>query len=686
MDIDLEQLTNSVRTAFQQECGELLDELEAHLLELESNPSDSETVNAAFRAAHSIKGGAGACGYTAIVELTHVAEALLGEFREQRSVPTSESVALLLKSVDHVREMMAAMSSEDGDFDAEGVVALQRALERHLSESEGENEAASVESSRESGRARYTIEFAPHEGFLERGNDPLRQVRELSTLGDLSGRCNLDRLPTIEDLDVTRFFLSWTFELHTDHDEADIREVFDWVEDDCALEISRVEEKSAGGKNSVQAPSSSAPNGKPASKKSSRASTAKSMIRVHTDKIDALINMVGELVITQSMLGELDDDYDDDLLPVQVDRIKEGLRQLARNTRELQDGVMRIRMLPISDLFQRVPRLVHDLSAKLGKEIRLEVHGEQTELDRTLLERLSEPLVHLVRNSLDHGIELPEVRRASGKPAEGVLTLKAEHQSGNIVIQIIDDGKGLDTERIREKAISRGLIDESASRTTDEIHQLVFQPGFSTAEEVSDVSGRGVGMDVVSRNIKSLGGQVTIRSSPGNGTNTTIKLPLTLAILDAQLVRVGVEIFVVPILSIVESVQAKPDRFVLIANADEGYRLRSQPIQVMRLRDTFSLARNEKDSGPPMVVVTESGGDQLCIVVDELLGQQQVVVKSLEKNFRRVDGLSGATILGDGTVALILDIPRLIEMRRDALRHRFHLHHEEMMQPQGVLQ
>ncbi|MEM9193545.1 MAG: chemotaxis protein CheA, partial [Myxococcota bacterium] len=555
MDIDLDQLARSVQAAFQQECEELLDQLESDLLSLEANPGDAETVNAAFRAAHSIKGGAGACGYTAIVNLTHVAEALLGEFREGRKSPSRESVALLLKSVDYLRDMLAAVASEDVEFDAEAVVELQRELETELGTSS--EEAPAVEEGT-AGAKVFEIRFAPLPGFLERGNDALRLIRELSGLGELETTVTFDELPSLEDLDPVRLHLKWAMVLSTEADEADIREVFDWVDDDCELEVTLrsaapQESKEVEKPAPVEAPKSKG--GTPRA-----APGPRSMIRVHTDKIDALINMVGELVITQSILGELDEDYDDQLTIAQIDRIREGLRQLARNTRELQEGVMRVRMLPISDLFQRVPRLVHDLSRKLGKEVRLEVHGEQTELDRTLLERLSEPLVHLVRNSLDHGVETPEQREAAGKPIEGCVTLRAAHQSGNVVIEISDDGKGLDTERIRSKAVKQGLIEPNAARTVDEIHQLVFRPGFSTATEVSDVSGRGVGMDVVSRNIKSLGGHVMIRSTAGQGSTTMIKLPLTLAILDAQLVRVGSETFVIPILSIVESLQAQKNR------------------------------------------------------------------------------------------------------------------------------
>jgi two-component system chemotaxis sensor kinase CheA len=382
-------------------------------------------------------------------------------------------------------------------------------------------------------------------------------------------------------------------------------------------------------------------------------------IRVDTQKIDQLINMVGELVITQSMLGLLGADFD----LGKLDRLREGLAQLERHTRELQEGVMRIRMLPIGFSFNRFPRLVHDLGTSLGKQVELRISGETTEVDKTVVEKIGDPLVHLVRNSLDHGIESPAERLAAGKPAASVIELSAAHRAGNVVIEIRDDGRGLDRGRILRKATERGLVAPGAALSDAQVYELIFLPGFSTAEQVSDVSGRGVVMDVVRRNINELGGGVEIESSPGRGSTVTIRLPLTLAILDGQTVRVGDETYVVPLTSIVESIQVRRDMVNLVAGRGETFRLRGEYLPVIRLHEVLGVPDprvTELTDG--LLVVVESDGRRGGLLVDDLVGQQQVVIKSLEANYRRVDGIAGATIMGDGSVALILDVPGLIRL------------------------
>ena len=385
-----------------------------------------------------------------------------------------------------------------------------------------------------------------------------------------------------------------------------------------------------------------------------------SSIRVSIDKVDELINTVGELVITQSMLGQFGEV--EDLNNTHLEKMRDGLAQLERNTRELQEAVMRIRMLPISFTFQRFPRLVHDLSAQLGKQVELKMSGEHTELDKTVMEKIGDPLVHLVRNSMDHGIETPEKRREANKPETGVVHLNAYHQGGNIVIEIIDDGAGLNTEKILAKAKSQGLITDSENMTEEQINDLIFNPGFSTADEVSDVSGRGVGMDVVRRNIRSLGGTVDLKSTQGEGSTFTIRLPLTLAILDGQLVRVGKETYIIPLVSIVESVQLDESKINIVSGRGEVYKLRDDFIPIVRLYHIFSIPFDMNDDERGLLVVVEADGEKIALFVDELLGQQQVVIKSLETNFKKVEGLSGATILGDGTVALILDVKGLFDL------------------------
>ncbi|MDH5446343.1 MAG: chemotaxis protein CheW [Gammaproteobacteria bacterium] len=406
---------------------------------------------------------------------------------------------------------------------------------------------------------------------------------------------------------------------------------------------------------------------KPATESRKASGSGETSIRVSIDKVDELINTVGELVITQAMLGqfgeleELDNSH--------LDTLRDGLSQLERNTRELQESVMRIRMLPISFAFQRFPRLVHDLSSQLGKKVELKMSGEQTELDKTVMEKIGDPLVHLVRNSMDHGIESPEKRIAAGKSEMGLVHLDAYHQGGNIVIEITDDGGGLNTEKILAKARSSGLVSADDNLTEDQVHDLIFQPGFSTADQVSDVSGRGVGMDVVRRNIRSLGGTVDVKSKEGDGSTFRIRLPLTLAILDGQLIRVGTEIYIIPLVSIIESVQVHKDKVNVISGRGEVYKLRDDYIPIVRLYHAFGLTADSTVLDKGLLVVVEAEGHKVALFVDELLAQQQVVIKSLETNYKKVEGLSGATILGDGTVALILDVVGLYELSKKVTTH-----------------
>lgn len=385
-------------------------------------------------------------------------------------------------------------------------------------------------------------------------------------------------------------------------------------------------------------------------------------IRVGTDKIDHLINLVGELVITQSMLGQMGEGDSADFTNDKLLKIQEGLAQLEQNTRELQESVMRIRMLPISFTFSRFPRMVRDLSKRLDKKIDLILKGEQTELDKTVMEKIGDPMVHLVRNSVDHGIEIPAERLAAGKSETGTVTLNAFHEGGNVVIEITDDGAGLNRDRILAKAVENGVISEADTLTDDEICDLIFQPGFSTADEVSDVSGRGVGMDVVRRNIQELNGSVAVRTTPGKGSVFTIRLPLTLAILDGQLVRIGQQNYIFPLMSIVESIQIKKEQLNEVAGGCQVLRLRNEYIPIICLHEVFNVPADFNAIEDGLVVVIEYENHKYGIVVDDLLAQQQVVIKSLEVNYKKVEGISGGTILGDGTVALIMDVGGLVRM------------------------
>jgi two-component system chemotaxis sensor kinase CheA len=694
MSIDMAQF----HQVFFEESFEGLDVMENGLLNMDTGEVDPEEINSIFRAAHSIKGGSGTFGFTNVSEFTHVMETLLDEMRDGRRVVTQEAVNILLASVDVLRDMLTA--AQDGEELDEARVAGQRAeLDRILSGGEAtavvsQDTPAATEDAGPDASVQpegWKVVFRPHTHLLRTGNDPLRIIRELGELGELEAECDTSDLPPLSELEPEDSYLSWDLRLRQPVPKEEIDEIFEWVEDDCDFAIvpimpegytpdsaPRIPEAAV---SAEPAPAAEEPALKVVDKAPERrtgedrrkqerrkgaarkASSGSSSIRVDTGKIDSLINMVGELVITQSMLGMLGEDFSMDKLG----RLREGLGQLERHTRELQESVMQIRMLPISFTFSRFPRLVHDLSQKLGKQIELKMSGENTEVDKTVIEKIGDPLVHLVRNSVDHGIEMPEDRVAAGKPETGTVHLSAEHRGGNIVIEITDDGKGLARDKILQKGIERGLISEDDNLSDKQIYDLIFQPGFSTAEQVSDVSGRGVGMDVVRRNINELGGSIEIASEQGKGSTITIRLPLTLAILDGQTICVGDEIYIVPLGSIIESIQVRKDMLRRVAGKGETFRLREEYLPIVRMAEVFGIDNPKAlDIEDGIVVVVEAGGAKCGLFVDGLLGQQQVVIKSLEANYGRVEGISGATILGDGSVALIMDIPGVIRLSQQA--------------------
>ncbi|HET8706342.1 MAG TPA: chemotaxis protein CheA, partial [Pseudomonadales bacterium] len=505
-----------------------------------------------------------------------------------------------------------------------------------------------------------------------------RMLRELTSLGEARVTCNTSSVPEFAKLNPEQCFLDWEIQLSGDIAEDAVKEVFEWVEGDAEISISQLNlseaapslETLAGVSEAVakltesrgvEAPGVTVPAGKadaPKKETPRPLATESSSIRVGIDKIDNLVNLVGELVITQSMLGQLGNEFDMSRLA----KLQEGLAQLEHNTRELQESVMRIRMLPISFAFNRFPRMVRDLSQKLQKKVELKLMGENTELDKTVMEKIGDPLVHLVRNSLDHGIEPPEERLAAGKPETGTVTLNAYHQGGNIVIEVIDDGKGLSPEKILAKAKQNGLITGTEILSVEQINDLIFLPGFSTAAEVTDISGRGVGMDVVRRNIQELNGSVEVRSVPGKGSTFSIRLPLTLAILDGQLVRVGDETYIVPLVSIIESMQIRNQLINHVAGGCDVFRLRNEYIPIISLHDVLGVKACTQNIEERLLVVVEWANEKVGMVVDDLLAQQQVVIKSLENNYQRVEGISGATILGDGTVSLIIDVQGIVRM------------------------
>ncbi len=687
MSIDMAQF----HQVFFEESFEGLDIMESGLLDLDMGDVDDEEINTIFRAAHSIKGGSGTFGFTSVSDFTHVMETLLDEMRDGRRQITQPAVNVLLGSVDCLREMLTAIQDEQ-EVDEASIAEHKKALDIELTGDSKTTEQAEVatdtaglveiDSVSETGTG-WQIAFSPHANLLKTGNDPVRMFRELSELGELTTTIDFQGVPDFYDLDPENCYLSWDLKITGNIPLEQIDEIFDWVEEECDLSVQPLSKQVSQtpavsspeqvGVNNAQIKTSeqSATLDKPKptlekkQQKKSKKETAKpaakgsSSIRVDTGKIDTLINMVGELVITQSMLSLVGEKFE----LSRLDQLKNGLSQLERHTRELQESVMNIRMLPISFVFSRFPRLVHDLSSKLDKKIELVLIGENTEVDKTVVELLSDPLVHLVRNSLDHGIEMPANRVAAGKPETGTVTLEAYHRGGNIVIEVRDDGKGLNKDVLKTKAIEKGLIAEDAVLTDKQIYELIFMAGFSTAEQLTDVSGRGVGMDVVRRNIQALGGNIEIISELGKGSTIAIHLPLTLAILDGQSIAVGDERFIIPLGAIVESINISKNMINKVAGKGETFRLREQYLPIVRMHEIFDVKSvQHTDLTQGLVVVVDGQGMRCGLFIDDLLGQQQVVIKSLEANYRKVEGVSGATILGDGSVALILDIPGLVRL------------------------
>ena len=733
MSIDLSQF----HAVFFEESFEGLELMEAALLDLDVGNPDSEQINAIFRAAHSIKGGSGTFGFVQVAEFTHILETLLDKVRDGEQAIDADGIELFLQSVDCLRGLLEALQSkQDPDMQRANELAgvfqavldgasyadsanLVKAnsitgqlLAPEIMESAADNVAddaatddgISEEPSYSTSRQQvgFNIYFKPHVDMLKGGNDPVRMLRELATLGEIKTTVDSAELPLLEALVPDNCYLSWTIELLTSCKIDDVEEVFEWVEDECQLSITPILQDASAlvsnqpqdQQNNPQASPSAAlgqrlvmPSGPlpglddlllpspmvdsstetvtdpvkdsvkapvkdPVKTKATKVES--SSIRVGIDKVDSLINLVGELVITQSMLGQMGSARDS-ITEEHIGNLREGLVQLEQNTRELQDSVMRIRMLPISFTFNRLPRMVRDISIQLGKKVQLEVSGESTELDKTVMEKISDPMVHLIRNALDHGIEMPAQRIAAGKPEMGTIVLKAFHQGGSIVIEMSDDGGGIDTERLLAKARKNGLVAESEQLTQEQKLELLFTPGLSTVEQVSDLSGRGVGMDVVRRNIQELNGSVEVSSEMGVGSAFRIRLPLTLAILDGQLVTVADQTYIFPLVSISESLQIDGAKVNNLAGGSDVYSLRDEYIPILRLDRLFSLREENGVLDGSLLVVVESEGQKIGVVVDELLAQQQVVIKSLEENYTRVVGVSGATILGDGTVAMIVD-------------------------------
>ncbi len=673
MSVDMSQFYQ----VFFEEAEEHLATMERLLLGLDVQAPSLEDLNAIFRAAHSIKGGAGTFGFTDMTEVTHVLETLLDRLRKEELALRPEMVDAFLAAGDVLRVQLAHHQGGP-EADGEDVAAVCARL------------AALSEDGRAAPSApprRYVIECTLPD---ELARDATRRRALLAALGEL-GEIQYRHKPTArsprlaceittaqgqdELLDALGFHVDPATLSVRDLDEARAAEApaedegFGFFDDAPGVPAAATQVDDGFGFFD-DAPGAPAPRpnaGRRASddpavetvrtgrretdKIAISASAESSSIRVAVEKVDQLINLVGELVITQAMLAQSASHLD----PVAAERLLAGIDLLARNTRDLQESVMSIRMLPMSMVFNRFPRVVRDLAHKFGKQVELVTVGENTELDKSLIEKITDPLTHLVRNSLDHGIETPETRLAAGKPAKGTLTLRASHQGGNIVIEVADDGAGLKRDKILAKARERGLpVHEGMSDA--EVWQLIFMPGFSTADQVTDVSGRGVGMDVVKRNIDALGGRVEVSSEAGRGTRVAIQLPLTLAILDGMSVAVGEETFIVPLTYIVESLQPNADDLRTIAGEGQVVHVRGEYLPLLPLYRLFNLRARATDPTGGVLVIVETGGGRAALLVDELLGEHQVVIKSLEANYRRVAGIAGATIMGDGRVALILDV------------------------------
>jgi two-component system chemotaxis sensor kinase CheA len=720
------------------ECSELLNDLEEQFAAIENGERDADRLNAVFRAIHSIKGGAGAFGFSGLVGFAHAFETLLDYVRNGKVELSDEVIALCLRSRDIVADFIEAARAgeslaadygaeekarfdalcrgEDDDLDGEpleefDIDFVPVMVNLGHDEDEADDGFAVAPMVEENGH--WEIRFTPHSALYARANDPLLLFRELAVLGELTVKAVPGEIPPLADFEPFGVYCHWEITLVSKSaNEAMIREVFEFVDGDCditivqlgatalidvpadlpvlapepepVLEAAVPSEPAAEAEepalsfaelaaaikpvNAIKAAIAAQPDkvvtpladaaaanaGANHEEGGGRAVGVQS-IRVDLDKVDRVVNMVGELVITQSMLTQ----QMDDTLRARYQELVRGLEVLAQTTRGLQDSVMAIRAQPVKSVFSRMPRLVRELATKTGKKIRLETIGENTEIDKTVIEQLSDPLTHMIRNSADHGVEAPEKRLAAGKNETGIIRLSAEQAGGNILIIVEDDGAGINREKVLQVARERGVVGADQQLTEEQIDQLIFAPGFSTASEISDISGRGVGMDVVLSNIKKIGGSVHVRSWTGKGTRMTLRLPLTLAVLDVMLVKVAGCPYVIPLSSIVETMQCSRADFGRVPSGGQVLQVRGEYVQVVDLAARFEMETQIEEKNRFVVLCEGEGSVKVALIVDDIIGQQQVVIKSLEENFERIDGIAGGTILGDGSVALIVDVQGL---------------------------
>jgi two-component system chemotaxis sensor kinase CheA len=700
----------AIRETFFQECEEQLGELEAGLTAMEEGNSDAETVNAVFRAVHSIKGGAGAFKLNELVSFAHVFETTLDEVRAGRLEASSQLLRVMLRAADVLADLVHA-ARDGGSVDEARSAALIEELAQFTGGAGSQEEEAgdgtiegmdfqplafSMDLGGEPAadtppRNAFTIKFKPKRELYAKGNEATLLLRELGRLGDVRVTCDMSGLPALADLDAEGAYLAWTVELETEKDETAVREVFEFVDGDCELEIAATSAAAADAAAliakvtaelaSSEPPQPAAPAERPAheepaatgvqkpaaaraeatkteaAKTDAATTPANATIRVDLDRVDRLINLVGELVINQAMLSQR-------VLEAGLARasgVASGLDELEHLTREIQESVMAIRAQPVKPLFQRMSRIVREVADATGKTVRLKTEGESVEVDRTVIERLADPLTHMIRNAIDHGLEKPEGRKAVSKPSEGVVHLSAAHRSGRVVIEVSDDGSGINRTKVKASAVSKGLIAPEAQLTDNEIDNLIFLPGFSTADTVSNISGRGVGMDVVKRSIQALGGRISIASRPGQGSTFTMSLPLTLAVLDGMVVRVADQTLVVPLTAIVETLKPKQGEVRELGVDARVISNRGKFVPLIDVGRELGYRSEATDplSGVALLVETERGACN-ALLVDTIQDQRQVVIKSLETNYGRVPGVAAATILGDGRIALILDVDAVV--------------------------
>ncbi len=682
----------SIRQTFFQECEEQLIELENGLLVIQGGANDEETVNAVFRAVHSIKGGAGAFELTDIVRFAHVFENTLDLVRTGRLEAHPGLMRVMLLAADNLADLVAvardggtADAARSAEISADLSVQAGLSVEVETSADEpivfqpiaidfvdfdsfgAEDDATHI----------FDIRFAPQAALYAKGNDATVLFRELGKLGHLTSTCDSSRLPQLTDLDPQEAYFEWQLELDTSADEAAVAEIFEFVGWDSEfsialrdafpafeamsesepLELDPVVAEIAPKTNIDTPMHANAPQIHDQPAEGVKAPAAAATIRVDLDRVDRLIDLVGELVINQAMLNErVEELHLPRMSPVAI-----GLDELEQLTREIQDSVMAIRAQPVKSVFQRLPRLVREVAAMTGKTVRLETEGEATEVDKTVIERLIDPLTHMIRNAIDHGLERPADRLAAAKPGEGVLRVSAAHRSGRIVIEIADDGAGINRERVLSIATAKGLVAEDAKLTDDEIDNLIFLPGFSTAETISEVSGRGVGMDVVRRSILALGGRIAIASTPGKGSTFTMSLPLTLAVLDGMVVTVADQTLVLPLSTIVEILMPQTMAVHAFGEHSRVIGLRGDFIPLVDVGRRLAYRTEVADPKKGVVLLVEAdGGARNALIVDAIQGQRQVVIKSLESNYGSVSGIAAATILGNGRVALILDVDAVV--------------------------